>query len=215
MSFSYHCTVFALPQKELPSSFETVDEQQSFIIEQQNRAHAALEKLEPRHHALPRKDWIKLSEQVLRSTLVLCGSSRGGWFERVMGAIIRAYGAKSLEFITDAEQHAPFIWPDPTWRFRSTSIEPQDIPAVAQEIRSGISWCEENAALVGELSSDGFLAEDVLEAVESHDVTFDASSYAYEGEGFNYLFVFLRSLLVILDEARARGLVVVVYQQHP
>lgn len=217
MSWHNKSIVFALPKDLIPTTFETVEGQHGFVIAQSNRAYLKRKEIEQAQEPKNQPgNWLEIGRSVLLSSLVLRGLSRSGWFEKVLEDLIGQQGETALDFLTEKEDQAPFVWAneDEDFRYRYTALDSPRLSAVAADVRSLIAWCESNPDLAATLISDGFSRDDVLEAIHLEDIAYDMADYVDDGIGPDYLFCYLRGLLVILDRALAQGFAVVCFQEQ-
>lgn len=208
MSFSYASTAFALPAADVPLSFGSTDALLHFIQSQIARARDHEQRLCADGHASDS------GEQTLLTARVLCGASSSGWFDRVLENVIKECGAGQLAFLTDNEDEAPFVWPDEDWRYRYTILDAARMGAVMNDLRALIDWSTDHTEQVGELI-DWYSPAEVAAAVQHTDITWALCTRTEEGIGPDYLFVFLRSFLALLERAHAAGELVVFFQKQP
>lgn len=211
MTFRYRSDTFALPAADIPPGFADTASLMHFVQQHVDRGFAAMRELNSHNQNSP---CLITAQEALERSLVLHGSSSSGWFERVLENLLQAQGARHLDFLTEQDEGAPFTWPDENWRFRCTVLDAGAIERCIGEIGALMAWCSEHTDLVGELL-DWYAADEVQAAINCNDVTVDAADYTSEGVGPAYLFVYLRSLLRLLEGASTAGLLVFHFQKHP
>lgn len=224
MSFAYSSTAFSCRTSVVPDRLENADEILHFISENTSHAYRERKTIEasiplPIEVNTPENRFRRnreIEERTLLASLVLSGSSRSGWFERVVGNIVSAYGLKSLEFLTDQEDQMPYVWPDESWRYRFTVLNEAQAALAKRDIEEILNLSRKDPQRIGDLTEDGWSGEDVIEAISETGVAQQPSFvFGDEGQGLMYLFAFFRSLLLVLEDAIGNHGVVVCFQRHP
>lgn len=220
MSVTFGSTTLALPSDEVPRGFASLNELKSFLATHAKGKSLASQRL------------IRHVRDAGDADLVLYGATRSGWCHWAVENLIAECAVSGLAFLT---RHAVGQRLDLEGGYHLVSL--LDTPGIADainDIHRVFTWAEghpddlaellpgyevppdyspeqrsEHQAEIGKLMLDA-VRDDVISVWPAWDVP-----YADDGTGPEYLFAFLRTLLVILQAARARGEVVVHIQDLP
>lgn len=234
MSVETGMTTFALPSEQIPRSFSSTKERRQFISEQANRAYASfvslagtgsIWKLLETPGYDPNTPWFE--QDVLRSELVLSGTSRSAWLEQYLAKLIPAHCSATLELLTLQANAFPFeehpVGEDEyafVQHLRYLVLETPLISTMADDIRSFLRWSEANIEFVASVLKTECSREDLEISLRAKTVSFLPDRYHPtlrfdDGIGPEYMFLYLRSLLALLEQALAKGYLVVHFQEQP
>lgn len=190
MSHSYDTSTYAAEASEVPSRLESPDDLSALST-------AAF-----------------LEQQKSPDPLVyLWGTTRSGWAVYTAKALLQAVVLPSLDFLSDRGQH----------RFETehgftavTVLAPQALPNVASDLRQLFERVRQDPMLALHADTDGSMlgVEEVAAAV-ARDYVSSRPAFDYgnvrgdEGQGPDYFFTWLRSILRVVEVALARGQAVV------
>jgi hypothetical protein len=152
-------------------------------------------------------------EKAPEPLVYVSGVTRSGWAIDVSKQLLEAVELPSLSFLTDQGQHRF----ETAYGFTAvTVLEPSRLSSVASELRRLLELVKETPMLAMDADSDGSLfgVEDVVQALARDYVTsrpaFDYQNVrGDEGQGADYLFTWLRSILRVIEVAQSRGHAVV------
>jgi hypothetical protein len=141
------------------------------------------------------------------------GATRSGWAVYTSKALLEAVDLPSLAFLGDAGQHQLETEDGSTC---VTVLEPSRLSSVASDLRRLLELVKATPMLAMDADTDGSLfgVEDVAQAL-ARDYVCSRPAYDYtnvrgdEGQGADYLFTWLRSILRVIEVALTRGHAVV------
>jgi hypothetical protein len=141
------------------------------------------------------------------------GTTRSGWAIYTSKALIEAVDLPSLSFLSDQGQHRFETEHDFT---AVTILQPSSVASVAADLRRLLEGVRNDPMLAMDADSSGCLdgVDDVARAV-ARDYVSSMPAFDYgnvrgdEGQGADYLFTWLRSILRVLEAAHSRGRAVV------
>jgi hypothetical protein len=227
MSAETGATTFALPHDQIPRSFSSLDERKKFITAQTNRAYELFVSLAGTWDPCKLPNTPGFEQEVLKSALVLSGTSRNAWFEHYLGLLLKMHGSASLEVLTLQAKTFPFEEiqvGEGEYAFiqhlRYVVLETPLISSTASNIRSFLQWSEANIESVASVLETECSREDLEISLRAQTISFRPDFYHPtlrfdEGVGPEYLYLYLRSLLTLLEEAQARSCFVVHFQEQP
>lgn len=136
------------------------------------------------------------------------GLTRGGWAIYTVKEVLESLSLPSLEFLTDGGYTYKF---EQEYSLTTVAIlDRSRQQSVISDMRQMMSWLAENPNVVtlagGGCSSDAGVVEALKRDYISEDPAFDRNVAGDEGLGDDYLFVYLRSVLTVVENARANGL---------
>jgi hypothetical protein len=152
-------------------------------------------------------------EEVPGKLVYVVGATRGGWAIYTVKALLEAIDLPSLAFLSDKAQY----------RFESedgftglTVLDPSSLPAVMSDLRRLLERVREDPMLAMHADQAGCLfgVDDVAKAL-ARDYVSAKPAFDYgnvrgdEGEGADYLFTWLRSVLRVMELAQAEGRAVI------
>ena len=141
------------------------------------------------------------------------GDTRSGWALYTVKALLEAVGLPSLSFLTDQGQHKF----ETEYGYTAvTVVDPSSLSSVAADLKRLLELVRENPMLAMEADTGGYIdgAEDAAKAL-SRDYVSSNPTYDYgnvlgdEGQGADYLFTWLRSVLRVLEVAHSEGRAVI------
>jgi hypothetical protein len=141
------------------------------------------------------------------------GTTRSGWAIYFCKALIEAVDLPSLSFLSDVGQYKF----ETEYGFTCVTVfEPSRLSGVASDLRRLLELLKKTPMLAMDTDNDGYLdgVEDVAQALARDYVTsrpaFDYKNVrGDDGQGADYLFTWLRSILRVLEVAQSRGHAVV------
>jgi hypothetical protein len=155
-----------------------------------------------------------LEQQASPDKLIyVSGDTRSGWALFVLKALIEAVELPSLAFLTDRGQHRF----ETEYGFTDVAVlERSSLASVASDLERLLELVKGNPMLAMDADSDGsmFGVEEVATAV-ARDYVSSKPAYDYgnvagdEGQGADYFFTWLRSVLRVVEVARSDGRAVV------
>jgi len=190
MSHSYDTSTYIAEASAVPTRLESPDELRSL-------ATAAY-----------------LEQQKSPDPLVyVSGTTRSGWAVYTSQALVEAVGLPSLGFLSERGQY----------RFETehsftavTVFAPSDLPSVASDLRQLLDRVKADPMLALRADTDGSMygVDEIAEAL-ARDYVSSMPAFDYgnvrgdEGQGPDYFFTWLRSILRVVEVALARGQAVV------
>ena len=151
-----------------------------------------------------------LQQEKSREPLVyVSAATRSGWAIYTLKALLDAVDLPSLGFLTE---HGQYKFETEHGFTAVTVLEPSSLPSVASDLRRLLELVRENPMLAMDADTDGIMSgvEDVSTAVTRDYVT-PNPTYDYrnvqgdEGQGPDYFFTWLRSILRVIEVAHAEG----------
>lgn len=141
------------------------------------------------------------------------GATRSGWAVYVVKALVEALDLPSLGFLADRGQ---YMFETEDGSTAVTVLEPASLSSVAAALRHLLERVRENPMLAMDADTDGSMmgVEEVAAAV-ARDYVSARPSYDYknvrgdEGQGADYLFTWLRSVLRVIELAQSEGRAVI------
>jgi hypothetical protein len=144
--------------------------------------------------------------------IYVSGATRSGWGIYTVKALLEAVDLPSLGFLSDRGQHKF----ETEYGFTAvTVLDPSSLSSVASDLKHLLELVRENPRLAMDADSNGDTGvEDVATAL-SRDYVSSNPAYDYgnvrgdEGEGADYLFTWLRSVLRVVEVALSEGRAVI------
>lgn len=152
-------------------------------------------------------------EKAADPLVYVSGATRSGWAVYTAKALVEAFELPSLRFLSDEGQY----------RFETehgftavTVFHPDALPGIASDLRRLIERVREDPDLALDADTDGsmFGREEVAAAV-ARDYVSSNPAYDYknvrgdEGQGPDYFFTWLRSILRVMEVGLASGRAVI------
>jgi hypothetical protein len=190
MSHAYDTRTFTVPSQKLPSSFSSLEEFESFEMEAGGIAHARSDGL---HH--------------------LWGSTRSGWAIYVVRNLLRsAPDLTALQFLSDTGHTYTF---ETEYGLTGVSVlDSSAVDAAAEQLDRLLDSLRADPQRAYDADEAGMFSDPDVESALRRDYVcaqpaFDSQVRGDEGEGADYLFTYLRSVLALLRAAQGEGLFVV------
>jgi len=190
MSHSYSTSTYAADAGQLPATLESADQ----LSPLSNAAFT-------QRNSIPGR------------LVYVSGATRGGWAIYTVKRLLEAVDLPSLGFLSDKGQY----------RFETehgftaiTVLDPASLPAAIADLRRLLDRVRENPMRAMDADEDGCLdgVDDIATALAREYVS-SKPAYDYgnvrgdEGQGADYLFTWLRSVLRVMELAHAEGRAVV------
>jgi hypothetical protein len=190
MSHAYGTRTFTVSSQELPSSFSSLEEFETFSREAGGSAHARSDGF---HH--------------------LWGSTRNGWAIYLTRNLLRsAPELTSLQFLSDSGH--TYTFETEHGRTGVSVLPPAAVDAAAEQLDRLLSSLGADPMRVYDADEGGVFSDGDVEAALARDYmsaspAYDRQVRGDEGEGADYLFTYLRSILALLRTAQGQRLSVV------
>lgn len=189
MSHSYTTRTFATEEKSLPSSFASLEDFERFS------QHAVSEAMNK-----PGK------------LFYVRGSTRSGWAIYTIKNLLKTGEFPAIQFLGDSGHQYGF-----ESEYGSTSVAvvtPTQLACVIAELERLLSELSVNPDPAYDAEEFGIYCEGDVEAALQRDYicqdpALDPQVSGDEGQSADYLFVFLRSILAVMNNAHADGLAVI------
>ncbi len=140
------------------------------------------------------------------------GATRSGWAIYTAKALVEAVELPSLRFLSDEGQY----------RFETehgftavTVFDPAALAGIASDFRRLIERVREDPDLALDADTDGSMGREEVAAAVARDYVSSNPAYDYknvrgdEGQGPDYFFTWLRSILRVVEVGRATGRAVI------
>jgi hypothetical protein len=190
MSHAYGTRTFTVASHELPSSFASLEEFEAFARKAGGEANARAGGLHD-----------------------LWGSTRSGWAIYTTRNLLRsAPTATALQFLSDRGHAYRF---ETEYGFTAVSVlDAGAIAAAAEQLDQLLSVLRADPARACDADEAGMFSDGDAEAALARDYlsatpAYDSQVRGDEGEGADYLFTYLRSILALLRAAQGQKLSVV------
>jgi len=190
VSHTFVTRTFTASANDFPGSFSSIDAYEKFVAVAGGEAIEGSEKL---HH--------------------LWGATRSGWAIYTTKNILKSANLPSLQFLTDAGQQYEFE-DEHTSKTSVAVFNLVEQKQVISDLKMLLSQLAANPDAVYDAEKSGNLCDgDVEEALKrdyvSANPALDPLVRGDEGSSADYLFVFLRSILTLFENANAEGLMLV------
>jgi hypothetical protein len=190
MSHSSETRIFTVPADSFPSGASFIEQYQDLCRTAGGAAYRRKDKL---HHVF--------------------GSTRSGYAIYTLKNILKAKPFPALEFLTDTG-HQYHLKGEFDQDIKVTVLDHSSQKQVIAELQQLFLDLKANPDLVYEAEDFGNLSEGDVEAALNRDYvsaqpSVDIHVRGDEGEGADYLFVYLRSLLTVIQNANSERLMVV------
>jgi hypothetical protein len=190
MSHAYGTRTFTVPSGEVPSSFSSLENFETFARAADSGARARSDGF---HH--------------------LWGSTRNGWAIYLMRNLLRSYpDAPSLQFLSDKGQTYNF---ETEHELTAVSVlDSAAVDAAAEQLDRLLSTLRADPVRIYDADEGGVFSDGDVETALARDYVsakpaFDNQVRGDEGEGADYLLTYLRSVLALLRSAQEQRLAVV------
>jgi hypothetical protein len=140
------------------------------------------------------------------------GATRSGWAVYTVKHLLEAAELPSLGFLSDHGQH----------KFETehgftaiTVLAPSSLSSVAADLKRLLELVRENPMLAMDADTEGMLSVEEVAHATARDYVSSNPTYDYgnvqggEGQGADYFFTWLRSLLRVVEVARSEGRAVI------
>jgi hypothetical protein len=190
MSHSYDTSTYAADASQVPARLESPDELSALSTA------AFLEQ-----------------EKAPDPLVFVSGTTRSGWAVYTCKALLEAVDLPSLGFLSDRGQH---MFETEHGFTAVTVLPPASLSAVATDLRKLLERVKAEPMLALHADTDGSMyGVDEIEEALARDYVTSRPAFDYrnvrgdEGQGPDYFFVWLRSILRVVEVALARGQAVV------
>ena len=140
------------------------------------------------------------------------GATRSGWAVYTMKHLLEGVGLPSLGFLSDQGQH----------KFETehgftavTILAPSSLSTVAADLKRLLELVRENPMLAVDADTEGMMSVDDVAQATARDYVSSNPTYDYgnvrgdEGQGADYFFTWLRSILRVVEVALSEGRAVI------
>lgn len=188
MSHAYSTDTFSLAPQSVPTSFNSAE---AFDVFYQN---------------LPSADNSKMLSAV-------SGSTRDGWAIYLLQHLLERCDFNRLQFLTGKIHRYNFEHEYGSFS-RISVIDPAELDEVIAELEQLLVVLKDNAEIVYDADDVGVFSDGEVELALERDYVsanpaYDPRVAGDEGQSADYLFVLLRSILVVLKNAKDAGMVVI------
>ena len=144
--------------------------------------------------------------------IYVSGDTRSGWAMYTVEALLEAVGLPSLAFLTDQGQHKF----ETEYGYTAVTIlNPSSLSSVAADLKRLLELVREDPRLAMEADTGGCIDVDEAAKALARDYVSSKPAYDYgnvrddDGQGADYLFTWLRSVLRVVEVALSEGRAVI------